>query len=105
VDLWVVPAGSANRGWVGRRRAGALPLVREASGELTAISEVNSPNGTGDRERGRRPRSPAQPQLTFAGYPAAAVSAITADSWPPCQASGDLPSSSLTSRAPGIASA
>ena len=36
---------------------------------------------------------------------AAAVSAITRESWPPCHASGDLPGSSDSSRAPGIASA
>ena len=40
-----------------------------------------------------------------ARYRYRAGSAITRESWPPCHASGDLPGSSDTSRAPGIASA
>jgi hypothetical protein len=36
---------------------------------------------------------------------APACSAITRESWPPCQASGDFPGSSVTSRAPGMADA
>ena len=56
------------------------------------------PGGVGLRPRAARSASSSRPVARAHASASSASSAITRDSWPPCQASGDLPSSSTTRR-------
>ena len=90
----------ANR--VKGRAAEGAPDARGGR-DCGVISAVTSRSRCPRRPPSRRSRS----RRVRAAQPRAlpATSAMTFDSWPPCQASGDLPGSSETSRALGIASA
>ena len=75
--------------------AGAPPCSASGSHGPRAWPVGTNASPSGNEDRGGLGRAHVR----------AARSAMTRESWPPCQASGDLPGSSLTSSAPGIAAA
>ena len=90
----------------GRARPGLRRLLRRPprGGRQLALRDLLRPRDR-RRVRGRPDGADALARRRWPARRCAPSSAITFESWPPCQASGDAPGSSETSRAPGIASA